>query len=210
MADSCCYSKSMLWVSTKKRFVHGLLFKQNSALVMEQDVYIWEKIKKGDSKAFKSMYLEYVDVLYNYGKQITNKNTVIEDCIQEVFINLWQKRARLNIQYSFKNYLILCFRRALLKRIDRFKLENTDLEYTETPIFEIEFLEETLTKRRAAQLKEAINKLPRRQREALFLKYYEGYSYDEIAQIMELEKHSTYKMVSKAIKRLKTLLSIFL
>jgi RNA polymerase sigma-70 factor (ECF subfamily) len=177
---------------------------------MKQDVKIWNKVKNGDSSAFKSLYLEYVDVLYNYGKQLTNKDAILEDCIQEFFITLWQKRAHLNIQHSIKNYLILCLRRALLKRIDRFKLENADLEYTDAPIFEMEFLDETLTKKRAAQVKEAIEKLPKRQKEALFLKYYEGYSYDEIAQIMELEKHSTYKMVSKAIKRLKSLISIFL
>lgn len=82
--DNGYCGKSIPWVSAKKCFVYGLLFKQNSALVMEQDVNIWEKTKKEDLKAFKSMYLEHVDVLYNYGKQMTSKNAVIEDCIQEV------------------------------------------------------------------------------------------------------------------------------
>ena len=54
-------------------------------------------------------------------------------------------------------------------------------------------------KLRSEILREAIGKLPDRQKEALYLKYYGERSFEEIADIMEISTRAVYKLIYKAI-----------
>ena len=50
---------------------------------------IWEKFKYGDQKAFEIIYNEYVDVLFAYGSKITCDKSLVEDSIQDLFIDIY-------------------------------------------------------------------------------------------------------------------------
>lgn len=58
------------------------------------------------------------------------------------------------------------------------------------------------------KLESALKTLPSRQREALFLRFYEGLTYEQIAEVMQISVNSTYKFVSKAILKLRDIMGL--
>ena len=168
---------------------------------------LWRAVQKGDRAAFDEFYRSYVQRLYNYGYQLFPNSTLVEDSIQEVFINLWKQRTNLVISESPYHYVLLSLRRLILRKIQqRKKIVSTS--YIEEEIIQflspvVEETSATLTERKKRVL-QAVNQLPKRQKEAIFLKYYENLDYEEIANLMSLEIHSVYKLVSTGIKKLRS------
>ncbi|NJM26145.1 MAG: hypothetical protein HC859_12305 [Bacteroidia bacterium] len=57
---------------------------------------IWDRFRNGDESMFQYIYSIYFDKLYNYGFQFTRNKELIEDCIQELFIELSDRRSFLS------------------------------------------------------------------------------------------------------------------
>ena len=53
---------------------------------------LWVSFIQGDDNCLEKLYRRYFDALYNYGKKWLNNNTLTEDCIQDLFVELWEKR----------------------------------------------------------------------------------------------------------------------
>ncbi len=72
---------------------------------------IWNNIANGDLQAYKTLYHGYFKMLYNYGYKFTTDTASIEDSIQEVFMDVWKKRAsvatvQLPHSYFFASFAI--------------------------------------------------------------------------------------------------------
>ncbi len=89
-------------------------------------------------------------------------------------------------------------------------------DYLKEDNFEFEFsAQELLIQAQEKQaevekIKRALNLLTRRQKEIIYLKFFQDLSYNEISQMMDLSQRSTYNLVSKALTMLKDKLVIFL
>ncbi len=170
---------------------------------MNQDVSTWEELKKGNQDQFEKLYYEMFDILYNYGLRIINDRSVVEDAIQDVFLNIWKKRKNLNITTSVNNYLFTCLRREILSELKRSKSESLDAQ----PHLSLRLAspEPNHTNDTQRSIQSEINKLPNRQKEIIYLKYKENMTYEEIEQIMNINRNSSYKLLHKAIHKLKEL-----
>ena len=175
---------------------------------MEQDhlLDLWRKSTTGDSKSFEKLYHLTIKPLFSYGLSISGDREITKDAIQELFINLWKKKDEIVISRSVQAYLFTSLRRILLKsKQDKFSIVPLHLEAhdssNEQSHFEAEALE--FQKNRVMKVKNAFEKLPRRQREVMYLKYMDRLDYEEIAEVMSLQMSAVYKLVSKAVKRLK-------
>jgi RNA polymerase sigma factor (sigma-70 family) len=172
---------------------------------------IWLNIESGDKEAYSEAYVFYYKRLFNYGKKITEDIAMIEDAIDEVFIMIWLKRADIRTINSPHAYIFSSFRNNLQRKIKL--LKKTIFPITEHNS-EIEFSIDSIIIQKEtdialkAQLQEAIGQLTSRQREAIFLRFYEGLSYPEIAVIMKISVKATYKVMSRALNELKEILSI--
>lgn len=165
---------------------------------------LWEAIQAGDSNAFKALYEKYVDLLFNYGCKMSSDRSLVQDSMQDTFRVIWEKRATIVIKRSIKQYIFTIFRRDLVARIQHQQL-MTSLVYE--PDFDISIENKIILDESQQQLRknldQAIGTLTNRQKEILFLRYYENMAYDEIAELMELNQNSMYKLLSAAISRLK-------
>lgn len=157
--------------------------------------YISEYCMK-DQKTFESIYMKYYPVLMVYGKNISNDEQLIEDAIQELFITLWKKREDLVFHSSFKSYLFVAFRNNLIRKVKENKLEEISSDIVEEPLEEKDFENEK-------KLKILLEKLPPRQKEVLFLRYYQNKSYLEIAEMLGISYQVTRNFSYRAIKFLK-------
>lgn len=172
----------------------------------EQD--IWRSFVSGNDQSLETLYRRYFDELYNYGSKWLNNPSLTQDSIQDLFVKLMRNRANLTVPDSVKYYLLRSFRSIVLDKLkvkDRVQLMDDPNE----SLFQVELCPEEQMigqqeyNRLRKQLTDAIQQLTPRQREAIFLKYQEGLSYPEIAEMLSLSQKATYKLVARAIQTLR-------
>ncbi len=170
------------------------------------DAQIWDDFLRGSQLAYSFMYEKYARVLYNYGFKIAQNRQLTEDCLQDLFLTILETRERLGHTDSIKFYLMRSLRREIVRKL------NAQQRFADNPDYEIDFkveffyeptwLDSQISKERSEAVLRELNHLPARQREALFLKFFDNLSYDEIAGIMGIETTSAYKVIYKAIASL--------
>ena len=169
------------------------------------------RLRQGDHDALAFLMEKYYTVLYNYGISFSKDEGLVKDCIQEVFIDLWQRRENAHSILSPKYYLLRAVKNKVLKSIgkqglyaDNSLLDNEcDLYYE----FSIEgiMIEKQLSEEKAARLKKLISGLSQRQREIVHLKYYQRLDHGQIAKIMNISPQSVYNLLHETIQRLRSL-----
>jgi RNA polymerase sigma factor (sigma-70 family) len=175
------------------------------------EVELWNLVVGGNEEAFAHIYSSYSWELYKYGHKFTQDADLIEDVIQDVFVTIWELRKGILIQRSIKYYLFSSFRREMIKRVNISYKSETLEEYHSKIAWEASFqeiLEENQitveSRNRGAQ---ALEHLPARQKEAIYLRYIQELSYEEISDMMGVQITSLYNLIFKGIKALKTSLS---
>ncbi|HQX43672.1 MAG: sigma-70 family RNA polymerase sigma factor [Saprospiraceae bacterium] len=178
---------------------------------MKSDVQEWEKLRAGDQAALKYIYETYFSPLTNYGLRISPHLELIEDCIQDLFVELWRLHATLGQTDSVKNYLMGSLRRKIVRRLqEKNKFDTSELQLelkaSDEPNFLISLIEDEEDSQQKLKLAKAMSQLSNRQREAIYLKYAEGMDYDQICEQMELQYQSVRNLVSTGINRLKEII----
>lgn len=169
---------------------------------------LWQSFLTGDKASLEKIYRIYFDELYQYGNKWLNDPTFTEDVIQDLFVKLIRTRQNLSQTTSLKFYLFRSFRSLALDKIkaDK-KIIVMDQPGDEMFPDHITPEHKLIDKQEYGLIKEklssAFSSLTPRQREALLLRYSEGFSYAEISTMMGLTTKATYKLVARAIDALK-------
>lgn len=175
------------------------------------DKNVWTNIELGDKESYSEAYIFYYKKLYNYGKKITDDITMIEDAINEVFIMIWTNRQTLHKVLSPQAYIFSSFRNNIFRKM---KSDKVILFSEEEQQVEVEFSVDSIIIQREAdivlkqRIEKALQQLTDRQREAIFLRFYEGLSYIEIAGVMNISVKATYKIMARSLTQLKEIFSI--
>ncbi len=162
----------------------------------------WNAFRSGDDDALMQLYRQHLSALYNYGCNLARDRPLVEDAIHDVFLYLHQHRDGLGIAQNVRAYLMQSLRHRLLYLL---KSRHSAQELTDATAFLVDTAQEPAWVRdeadaeRSRRLKSLLNQLPKRQREALYLIYYEQLSYAEAAEIMEVDVKSVYNFVYKAL-----------
>ncbi len=169
------------------------------------DSTLWLSFKKGNDLAYSLLYKKYVHRLYNYGMHTCKNKDLVLDCLQELFALLWDRREKLSEVTCVNYYLFKSFRRLLMNKLTlgkKFLISLNDRDsygFHFTPSTEEVLIEEEWTEERSRKVRNSLNDLTKRQREAIFLKFFNQLSYHEVAAIMDLHVDSVYNLISKAI-----------
>lgn len=181
--------------------------------IATEDPVVWKDLLGGDRRALAHIYSTYFDKLYNYGSKISRDSAIIEDAIQDLFIELWNRREGLNQHVkSIKHYLYVCLRRKIINKLSR---QQNNVELEELASFDMElfhkshYLNNQINTELRQKLTEMIETLTPKQKEAIFLIYYDELSYPEVASIMSLKVKTVYNLVHQAIARLKGRKNVF-
>jgi RNA polymerase sigma factor (sigma-70 family) len=175
----------------------------------EEELVVWNALREGNQRALDYIFEKYVRLLYAYGGKITKDQGAVEDCIQDLFVELWRKHEVLGNTDNIKFYLLKSLRRRIARRIsnDHRKIgvnslqENYSIE-VEFPI-EFDLIQQQISIEQQEQLTHAISKLSERQREAVYLKFYEKMDYEQLAEVLGITLTSAYKLIGKAVDTLR-------
>ena len=181
------------------------------------DVRLWELFREGKEIAFSHIYGTHFEGLFQYGCQFTKNESLVEDALQDMFIELREKRKQTIIQTSVRNYLFTCLRRRILLYKKKSNDYTTNFEHSRFRLFDMEIsteqkiIDEQIKSDNKKKLKEAIKLITNRQREAIYCLYYEGLNYEEIKELMGFTNiRSVRNLVYRALAHMKSALSLFI
>lgn len=164
----------------------------------------WENISNNHA-AYEKLYVDYFKKFYIYGKKFTTDTSLIEDSIQEVFLDIWTKKQKLMLVNSINSYFFSTFRYILLRKIKEEKRIVSSEEFEREPEFSIDYvlINQEVTNELQVKLKTALKALTPHQREAIFLRFYQNLSYEEVADILNISVKATYKIMARSLAALK-------
>ncbi len=171
------------------------------------DDIIWDRFLRGDKIAFEELMKTYFTALFHYGTKFSKDKEFIKDCIQDLFLQLWESRQNLSDNVMVKSYLMASLRR----RIHRATLpiHFSDALTESKNIFEIEFsIEEKFIQQESTlvltqKIKHALEMLPKRQKEVIYLKFFQELEREQIAKIMDVAPQTVSNLLQMAVKQLK-------
>jgi RNA polymerase sigma factor (sigma-70 family) len=169
---------------------------------VESDEYLWLCFREGDHEAYALLLRHHANLLFNYGSKFSKDEDFIKDCIQDVFFELWNRREKIKQAACVKAYLFKALRLRIFR--EQSKWNNTELFEGSQIIdeyFNIEahLIHEQTSTEIAVKLKEILGSLPQRQKEILYLHFFEDVDHEEIARIMGLNRQSVYNLLYRSI-----------
>ncbi|WP_375448564.1 RNA polymerase sigma factor [uncultured Fibrella sp.] len=174
-----------------------------------QDPELWQLYRQGDREALGQLVERYYRSLKHYGLKFKVDEFIVEDCIQELFLQLWQNRLHINKTESVKHYLFKALRHHILqylrvqKRATFQELDWDDSGAEEADSESLMILKESLDML-TNTIQIQLASLPAREREALYLRYYEGLSIPEIADVMNVNRQSVSNFLQKALSKMRS------
>jgi RNA polymerase sigma factor (sigma-70 family) len=175
----------------------------------DQNITLWESFRTGDKEAFAELFRANYEALFRFGSKFTTDKDLLEDCIQDLFVEIWQSRSKAPV-ISVRAYLLKSLKYKLLKA---FRRKGSQLPLADNGEIVFEWSHETILimeqeeaekKKRVA---DALSRLSSRQKEIIYLKYYQNLSYDEVSEIMNINYQVARNLLYQAIRSMRQLLS---
>ena len=176
----------------------------------------WLQSLEGDTDAFKSIHQELFDGLYNYALKWLQDRDLARDAVQELFVRIWVRREAIGPVDKVKPYFFTALRRQLLNQLRNLQLRRMKISRIPRP--DIDFSQEEIVIKNEEyrslrdKIMELLNGLPKRQKEVIYLHYFEEMDYSQIAAIMGINYQSVLNLTQKALQKLRSadLLTILL
>lgn len=171
------------------------------------DKELWNLLLDGDDRAYECIYFHFVSDLYNYGVTICNSKSLLKDLIQDLFLEIWNRRNNLSATDNIKFYLFKALKykvhHALKTELKKAHQQN-NLEGLQWDLsIEDKMINQQVAEEKKDKLLAAFHKLPDRQKEVLNLIYFENMTYEQVSELMDINISSVYTLTWKAISALK-------
>lgn len=160
-------------------------------------------LQSGDGTALKEIYLKYWEPLYKSAFNFLKDNAACEDIIQEVFINIWNKRDTIVYTTSLKSYLYASTRYAVFRQIKAGNMRDCLFEEIAKQV-ESELYEHPLEHKELLNTINAIvEQLPEKCKEVYKLSRVEQLSHKEIAAKLNISTKTVENHLTKALRILR-------
>lgn len=169
-------------------------------------VGVWNRFRQNDEEAFSILFTTYVDTLYCYGRKFVADGDFVKDCIQDLFVKLHNNRASLSATTNPKCYLMLSLKNMIFDALDKTR-RMTYVSPDDLPFLAAGYLanenhgeEDTET---GQKMKAALDMLNPRQKEAIYLRFQLGLSYQEVSGLLSINYQSTRNLIHRSITRIR-------
>lgn len=178
-----------------------------SEYIFQDDITCWQRLKEDDANALGHLYDSYIDRLFTAAIKITDNRELAKDALQEIFVEIWHYRKSItNVNNSY-GYLLKVLKSIILKKL---KKQYTLSEFTEKHIGQQNDLnvEEAMVyadmeNERRSRLTNALTYLTSRQKEVVKLRFYDGLTYEQIAEKLRMNYQSVNNLAFRAMVSLR-------
>ncbi len=170
----------------------------------QNDALLWKNLINGDENSFSLLFKKHYQQLINYGNSFIPFPEKVQDCVQDVFTDLWVYRHKLQNDVVVKAYLFACVRKRITKLKVRDRIFSFNSQIETIPFFydfsiEHHLIADETTTHQVAKLNKLVNQLPSRQKEALYLRYNQGLSIEQLANTLEINYQSANNLLHRAL-----------
>lgn len=175
----------------------------------EYDIALWESFLQGDQEAFGLLFKNNYPYLFQYGSKICPNLPLLEDTIQDLFLEIWKNQNAVPA-LSVRAYLLKALKYKLLKELTRNNSTSLQDNIADESVFELGH-EAFLVSRqededRSKRVLQSLQQLSPRQKEIIYLKFYQNLSYEEVSVIMNINYQAARNLLHHAIKALKKMM----
>lgn len=166
------------------------------------DQRLWDQLRNGDQTALKKIYDNHIDDLLQYGSRFCRARELVEDCVHDLFIYLWQHRDKIGKTDSIKRYLLVALRRSIIKQLKKESTIESEASVPFDASLSIEdiWIDHEDNIERSKALSEAFKKLSDRQKEVLYLRFYQEMPYESICEVMNINYQSVRNLIYASVQ----------
>lgn len=170
-----------------------------------KDETLFAQMKMQDAKAFELLFKRHYKPLCRRVNTMLNDEEATEDVVQALFIKIWESRETIQTPDSVAAYLFTAARNRALNYIkSQSRKSNNEVPLTNLHDESDNRMEEQMdAKELQKALYAAIDALPEKRREVFVLSRFEGKSYKEIAEIMQISVKTVEAQMGKALSTLR-------
>lgn len=166
------------------------------------------EIMKGNDKAFSELFNAFYNDVYAYSLSMLKNQVHAEEIVQDVFLNIWLHRERLNPDLSFKSYVFTITRNLTFNLINKVannhKLKEEVFYKSQKSYSPVE---DSISEADYDSLKQkAIEQLPAKRRIIFEMSRNEEMSYEEISKKLNISVSTVKGQMSKALAEIRTYL----
>ncbi|TDB67915.1 RNA polymerase sigma factor [Arundinibacter roseus] len=170
-----------------------------------EDQILWKQMLRGNSPAFERLMALHINALYQYGQKFSKNPEFVKDIIQDLFLYIWLHRDHLNPNIIVRPYLMASLRRMMHRashKQGRFEHE-TDITFDVEFSVEQNYIHHENSQLLSLNIRKKLDELPARQKEVIYLKFYQDLSREQISEIMQITPQTVSNLLQIAIKHLR-------
>jgi RNA polymerase sigma-70 factor (ECF subfamily) len=160
-----------------------------------------KKLKDGDSFAFEVLFYKYRNKIKGFALKIVPAQIDPEEIVQEVFVRLWLKKEAIDPEKDFQSYLFSIAKHLVLDHLK--SAVNRKLyfvgEHFHQDLLVEDGLEASISEESEEKLQKLINEIPERRREIFRLSRFEGLSYKQIAERLNISENTVDSQIRNAL-----------
>ncbi|MDP3914061.1 MAG: RNA polymerase sigma-70 factor [Bacteroidota bacterium] len=164
-----------------------------------------KKLKEGDSFAFEVLFYKYRNKVKGFAIRIVPPQIDPEEIVQEVFVRVWLKKEAVDPEKDFQSYLFSIAKHLVLDHLK--SAVNRKLyfvgDHFQQDLPAVEGLESSLVEHAEEKLQQLIKEIPERRREIFLLSRFEGLSYKQIAERLNISENTVDSQIRNALNFLR-------
>lgn len=158
------------------------------------------------NKEVFEIFKSYESTLLDFGRTINSSTPLIEDCLQDLFLQFCENSKLIIAANNKEAYLKTSLRRLIIRKIGAQNKVNTlddKLFEISTPSYEEVLINKQNSLQTSLLLKSAFQSLTQSQRTIMTMRFYRSMSYEEISQKLNITTRTVYNQVHDAVKRMR-------
>lgn len=186
----------------------------NADYYEDPDVQLMLAFQAGDKQAFEKLMTAHFSRVLNFIFRYVGRRDIAEDLTQEVFIRVYKSVGNYQPQSKFQTWLFTIAKNLSLNELRAHKHKMVSMEEmidTGEDRVKIQFKDERqktpaqqlLDHEQSQQIRKAIAELPENQRVAVLLRRYEQFTYEEIAEVMQVTPKAVKSLLNRAKENLR-------
>ncbi|POY35101.1 RNA polymerase subunit sigma-70 [Solitalea longa] len=158
-----------------------------------------------DEAMFKELFDLYASRIYKFGNSYLKSSLDAEELVQDVFVRVWNKRQELDLSKNIQSYI---FKIAVNLIYDQLRKRKLEKMHAELSVFQQTEEDDSTWNKLAlndlqSQLNTLVAQMPEQRRQVFTMSRFDGLSYDEIAQQLNISKRTVENQVYRAMAFLK-------
>ena len=166
-------------------------------------------IARGDRRAFDWLFVQHQPRLVNFLTQLTGNPEVAADMSQDIFLDIWKNRSRLDGVNNFQAYLFRIARNTAYNYFDRLAVNdrfvNESKYTTQSAQAEGEYL---FARQLMALIRKTADEMPPKRRKIFLMSRFLGFSNSEIANMLGIDKRTVENHITNALATIRQMIKL--